>query len=287
MIRFSAAGVEFRLHVLIIIMAGLALALGVSREMPDIMLALFVHEAAHMMAARICGVEIEYIEIMPFGGAAHVRNLYSAGAAAITVTALAGPLANGLMMLTGGALGWWEILSFPQAARMIRINGMLMLFNLLPALPLDGGRVLYAAARRIAGRRSAVNIASVLAYILAGGLAFWAIWAAVMGGKLNLSFIIMAVFLTASTLSERRSALDEGAVRAVMGMCRPPKLPGRARLVALDAAAPVSAAARFLGGREVSLFAMLKGGNLVEILGENEMAGRIIAGADSKGEGDL
>lgn len=279
MIRFSAAGVEFRLHALMLIMAGLAMALGVSKEMLEVMLALFAHEAAHMLAARVCGVGIEYIEIMPFGGAAHVRELYSQKGAAIIITALAGPLANGLMMLLGGALGWWELISFSHAARMIRINGMLMLFNMLPALPLDGGRVLYAATQRLVGRRTAVNIAAGMAYGLAALLAALAAAAFFTWGRMNLSFLLMAVFLVASTVTERRSALEFGAARAVESLSRLRKLPDSARLVALDADLTPEQAARYLGGRETTLFAMLKDGRLVELVGEGEMAARIMEGS--------
>ena len=278
MIRLSVGSVQFRLHVLMLIMAGLALTLGVSRELLSIALALCVHETSHILAARIAGVEIEYIEIMPFGGAAHVRDLYSERGGAIVLTALAGPLANLLMMLAGAALGWWGLMRFPQAARMIRVNGMLALFNMLPALPLDGGRVLYAAAGRALGRRTAVNIAAGVAYALAALLAILAAGMYLSGGRLNISFVIMAAFLAASTWSERRSALDDGATRAIRGLCREHKLPKRAQLVALDADAPTAQAARFMGGPQATLFATIRGGHLEELLSEGDVAARIMAG---------
>ena len=126
MIRFSAWGVEFRLHALVIIFAGLAFFLDMGRELPFVLMALGAHEAAHIAAARACGLEIEYIEIMPLGGAAHIRELYSAPGGALAIAALAGPLANGILMLAAGAMGWWRVIGFDTAGMMVRINGMLI-----------------------------------------------------------------------------------------------------------------------------------------------------------------
>ena len=244
--------------------------------MPFVMGALFVHETAHIVAARACGAEIEYIEIMPFGGAAKVRELYSERGWALVIVALAGPLANGIMMLAGAALGWWRVLEFGAALEMVKVNGALMAFNMLPALPLDGGRVMYAMLRRFFGRRRAVDAGAVIAYGIAALMAAWAVYGLIQGGQMNVSLVIMAVFLISSGWSERTSALDEGAGRTVMGICREKKLPGRARLVAVHADGALSRAARFLGGRETVIFAMMKEGRIVEMVGEGDAAQRML-----------
>ena len=62
----------------------------------------------------------------------------------LCLVALCGPLTNGLLACLSAALGWWGALPGEIVCLAVFTNLCLMAFNLLPALPLDGGRILCA-----------------------------------------------------------------------------------------------------------------------------------------------
>jgi Zn-dependent protease/predicted transcriptional regulator len=106
-----------------------------------------VHELAHSIVARRHGVVMRGITLFIFGGVAEMADEPPNARAELRV-ALAGPLTSTMIALIclglsqlGNALGW------PTAIEGVffylgLINGVLVLFNLIPAFPLDGGRVL-------------------------------------------------------------------------------------------------------------------------------------------------
>ena len=107
---------------------------------------LLLHELGHAVVARREGMEIEGITLWLFGGVARFKGMFPSGGAELRI-ALAGPAVSlflGLLFLGAAA-----VLPMPDAvdgvvAWLGRINLILLAFNMLPALPLDGGRVLRA-----------------------------------------------------------------------------------------------------------------------------------------------
>lgn len=274
MIRFRAFGTDCRLHVLALLFAALGYALGVRRELPHIFAAVFVHETAHIIAARLAGMDIEYVEIMPFGGAAYIRDIYNSGRAALIAVAAAGPAANLALSILAAALAWWDVLPVGQAAVFIRINVMLACFNMLPALPLDGGRIFYAIAGIWLHERAALRVCAALAYILAGLLAtlcavLW--WGY---GTINLTLLIIAVFVTAATLKEMREyTLD--ASPAFSALTEAAELPAAARLIAFPEDIPPARAIKYLK-HGAAVFAIIGNGSVKELVTGDEMARRAL-----------
>ncbi len=103
--------------------------------------AALLHEAGHLAALRLLGGRVERICLRLSGGEIRYRGRLSYGGDALV--ALAGPLANLLcaLLCAAAARRWPE----PWLYRFIGCHVTLALFNLLPALPLDGGRILQAA----------------------------------------------------------------------------------------------------------------------------------------------
>jgi Zn-dependent protease/CBS domain-containing protein len=108
---------------------------------------LLLHELGHALQARREGMEIEGINLWLFGGVAQFKGWFP-GAGAEFRVAVAGPLVSlvlGVLFVGLAALAGLPNALDGVAAWLGYTNLILLAFNLLPALPLDGGRVLHAA----------------------------------------------------------------------------------------------------------------------------------------------
>ncbi len=119
-------------------------------------LALAVHEAGHWFAATGMRMRVEEVELTPFGGVMTLPFLESEPPLRAGLLAAAGPAASLLACVFASALTQWGWLTVLQARPFFRASAALLLFNLLPALPLDGGRVLRAVCRQKCERPLAV-----------------------------------------------------------------------------------------------------------------------------------
>lgn len=104
-----------------------------------------LHELGHAVVARRLGVRISGIELGFFGGAAKMVELPRSANHEIAIAA-AGPAVSVGLAVTGFLLG--SALSAPLATQIGWINVMIAAFNMLPALPMDGGRILRALLTR-------------------------------------------------------------------------------------------------------------------------------------------
>jgi Zn-dependent protease/predicted transcriptional regulator len=108
---------------------------------------LLLHELGHAFQARREGMEIEGITLWLFGGVAKFKGMFPSAGAEFRI-AIAGPLVS--LLLGGLFVAIAVVAGLPEPADAVAawlgyVNLSLLAFNLLPALPLDGGRVLRAA----------------------------------------------------------------------------------------------------------------------------------------------
>ena len=137
---------------------------------------LLLHELGHALQARREGVEIDGITLWLFGGVARFRGMFPSAGAEFRI-AIAGPLVSLAIGVVFVLAAW--LLRLPRAVDGVAswlgfINLFLLVFNLMPALPLDGGRVLRSTlwARSgdlAAATRTAGGVARSFAYLLIGG----------------------------------------------------------------------------------------------------------------------
>ena len=275
MIRFRVWNTECRLHILTVLAAILASMLGLDREIIFVILAVSVHESAHLAAAKICGMDIEYIEIMCFGGAAKLRNLYSANRLKLVCVALAGPAANLLLSLGAASLAWWGFLRFYTASAIVRTNLILMFFNLMPALPLDGGRILFAVSAIWLPERIALRICAAMSAVLSLFLIILCIHGWLTLGSFNITLVLMAVFVIASALRELDEAGEE-SLENTLAALSDAKSEGIARVALLPQAAPMTGAAVYFDRKQPTIFAIADNGIVREFITSDEMARRIL-----------
>ncbi len=197
--------IDIYINKFLLIITFITIITGNGREFAAIFLILLVHEFSHVIAARILQIKVSQIELLPFGGAVKLESFFEVNPNNEIVVALAGPVSN-ILMLTGCfiLLNYNLIEKGYMTNLFININTMLAGFNLLPALPLDGGRILRGILTKEVGMKRATTIASNGGFILA----LFLIMTGVYGfyyRTINYSMFILAAFLIYSAIKERKS----------------------------------------------------------------------------------
>ena len=177
-----------------------------------------LHEFGHIFAARRYGVQTPDVVLLPIGGVARLERIPEEPAQEIFV-ALAGPAVNVaiaavLFLALGGAM---PTLGAEAAnpgiellARLLWANLFIAVFNLIPAFPMDGGRVLRAFLARRYGYARGTQVASTIGQ----GAAFLFGLLGLLAGNVLLLFIALFVYLAAA--SEGHAAQMRQVSRGMM-----------------------------------------------------------------------
>lgn len=168
--------------------------------------AILLHELAHAAAALALGFAVREVELLPFGGVARIERLGEAGSSSEIIIAAAGPITS-LVLAAFSHIG---MLNFPDWSAELgfykQINLMLAIFNLMPGLPLDGGRILRAWLSKYRDYTEATLIAANVSKVIAFSLSGIVIYDYVTTETVNLTFIFAAVFLYVAAKTEVKIA---------------------------------------------------------------------------------
>ena len=184
-----------------------------------------LHELGHSLVARAFGIPVRTITLLPIGGVSRMEKNPEKPVHELLIAA-AGPLVNvalaALLLLTTDAaatLAKTPAAALPEAMRpglptallwLFVSNLFLAAFNLVPAFPMDGGRVLRALLAMLLGFTDATRIAAAVGQILAMGIGLFGL----LTGNLLLALVAVFVFLGAG--QERA----EERARVVLGTTR-------------------------------------------------------------------
>jgi len=176
-------------------------------------LCVLLHEFGHIFTARAFGVQTPYVTLLPIGGVAQLERIPEEPGQEFLI-AIAGPLVNvaiTLLLIIGfgadlqmNAASSVDNTAIPLVNRLAAVNLFLALFNLIPAFPMDGGRVLRALLASRFGYVRATGIAASIGQFVAFILGF-------IGLLANPILIFIAIFVYLAAASEAHMV----ALRAV------------------------------------------------------------------------
>ncbi len=175
-----------------------------------------LHEYGHALAARQCGVGTRKITLGMLGGVAHLQGRPLTNKQDLWVT-IAGPLVNLVLWLLshGAAELYVDNIDADDAGTHTRYlmwlltfgstNLWLMLFNLLPGWPMDGGRLLNCLLQFFLPPLRAMVITTYVAQVTAVGLVAWAVADYLEDGSFVIFRILIAVMVWQTAASYRRA----------------------------------------------------------------------------------
>jgi len=204
-----------------------------------------VHELSHCVTARGFGLTVRRILLYPLGGFSEIEQEPQTPSREFLVSA-SGPVTS--LILAGAGFGLNALLSPGGISRvlidqLILANLLVGIFNLLPGLPLDGGRMLRAGIWKVTGKPGAATIAAAWA---GRGLAVLiVIWALVLhrqGFGLAYSYVFWLLFIALFMWWNAGQAIRAAKVREKLPRLQARKLARRA--IPIEGSIPLSEAIR-------------------------------------------
>ncbi|GKY89789.1 site-2 protease family protein [Sinisalibacter aestuarii] len=170
------------------------------------------HEFGHALMARRFGIRTPDVTLLPIGGLARMERMPEKPGQEVLV-ALAGPAVNVVIFLAlalilgpdrlaSTTLDQITLADLP--AQIALLNALLAAFNLLPAFPMDGGRVLRAALAAMTDRARATRIAASAGQVLAFGLGLFGL----VSGNPVMVLISVFIFLSAGAESSQEAMMS-------------------------------------------------------------------------------
>ena len=224
----TIAGTAVRVHITFLLFLGWIFFATYVAEGPEAAMASLVfmvllfacvlaHEFGHIFTARAFGVPTPDVTLLPIGGVARLARIPEEPREEFLI-AIAGPLVNvviafGLVLIAGARLKAGDLAIMDSANvslvdRLAAVNIFLALFNMIPAFPMDGGRVLRALLATRMGYVRATEIAASIGQAVAFALGF-------IGLFYNPLLIFIAIFVYLAAASEAHMVAIRAMARGV------------------------------------------------------------------------
>lgn len=161
-------------------------------EMPIIIcayLSAFIHEISHIISGYILGYKLECFSAHMCGFCAKFRGFERPPFLKEVIISASGPLANLIIMTVFSLLKDTFIIS----EHIIKINLFLFIINVIPVMPLDGGRILYAFLKSEFSAKKAKKIINIISVTVSLVVIFISFYTSI--NKSNISFLLVSVYI--------------------------------------------------------------------------------------------
>lgn len=207
---FKIFGISINIHVTFLLLLVLFLSGGIKwlALMVGVFFFVTLHELCHSLVAKHYGIKVKEITLLPIGGVASMASIPEKPSQEFFIS-VAGPMFNvavvvilyyPMKILLGPDVLFhrpYSTATWPLTiAYLYWINLILALFNLIPAFPMDGGRVLRSLLARKIGYQKATKFAVNLGHIFALGFAYFGIV------DFNIILIAIAIFIYVAASNE-------------------------------------------------------------------------------------
>lgn len=130
-----------------------------------VLASLAIHEFTHLLCSELLGYHVEELTFHSLGGSLKIDSSFGINPDVEFIIAAAGPISN--LLMVGGVL-YLELLGItnPYLKYWLQINLLIGSMNLIPALPLDGGRILHAWFNQCFGLEVSITLSRVSAVII-------------------------------------------------------------------------------------------------------------------------
>lgn len=234
---FTLRGTTVRIHPLFLLTCGAYVLYGQGTLLLAYLIALLLHEAGHYFIARRFRLPVSLLEITPFGGAMQIDLAEGLSPGKSFLLSSGGIIANAALLLCSLFCLFTPLFSVFMLSFTLA-NLSMLLINLLPFLPLDGGRMLLALLSCKLERPPAFRLLLILGRVAALFMIVYPLSIAIAQGEYHFSLLVLGCYLLyASALEEkhtssrylaalisRRLKFERGTALSVQHLCVPSDL---------------------------------------------------------------
>ncbi len=198
-------GVDIKINILLCFLFLFLFIFGYTENVLISFIVVLLHEFAHTIVAKMLRYKIENIELFPFGGVARIEESIAINPQHEVIIALAGPVFNFLLVIVGHQF----LVYAPNNEKLIFFiytNLIIGIFNLIPILPLDGGRIIRAYLAFLIGVKRATKYAVRLSKIISV-LLFLLGFYLIKYSPFNIFISLVAIFLFIAAKRENQMAV--------------------------------------------------------------------------------
>ncbi|BBI32539.1 M50 family metallopeptidase [Cohnella abietis] len=197
--------IQFRFHPLFVLVMIASIATGRFAELVTLFAIVLWHELGHLAAALRFGWTVKEIKLLPFGGVLEVEEAGTLPAMEEIWVAIAGPAQNVILAVIGYLLGQAGWIDQGWAGDFVRANVLIGLFNLLPVLPLDGGRMLQAWISIQVPYHRTLMWSAKISLLFSGLIVVFSLYPLWYGGLIHLNLLAVGLFLCATNWTYLRN----------------------------------------------------------------------------------
>ncbi len=206
-------GSFFKIHILFFPLLAASILGRYSESFLAAYISALIHEAGHIIVAYLVGVKISHIEILPFGICGRLKDNLIKNPDKEVLIALSGPFLSFLLAFSAYLLK--PYISEDIYNCIFPLNLLLGIVNLIPVIPLDGGRILKAKLTKSLGILPALKISLFISYIFTAVIILASIYCLLVA-SFNFSLILTGSFLLGNLCIEQK-ALSKTAVSEILG----------------------------------------------------------------------